>query len=106
MSAAVWWAVLATSAGCYAAKLAGLAVPTRVLAHPVVRRIAELVPVALLAALVMTQTVAEAAGSGVAVVLDARAAALLAAIGLLLVRAPFLVVVIGSAAAAAGVRLI
>lgn len=103
---AVWWAVLATAVGCYAAKIAGLSVPEAVLARPVVRRIAELVPVALLAALVVTQTVAEAAGAGVAVVLDARAAALVAAVGLLLVRAPFLVVVVGSAVAAAGVRLL
>jgi hypothetical protein len=46
-----WAAVLATAAGCYGLKLAGLTVPRRVLDRPLVRRFAELVPVALLAAL-------------------------------------------------------
>ena len=53
-----WIAVLATAAGCYAFKLAGLTVPQRLLASPRVRRFAELVPVALLAALSVVQTVA------------------------------------------------
>ena len=51
----IWIAVLATAAGCYAFKLAGLTVPQRVLASPRVRRFAELVPVALLAALSAVQ---------------------------------------------------
>jgi branched-subunit amino acid transport protein len=98
-----WWAVLAAGLGCYLLKLAGLSVPARVLAHPLVARIADLVPVALLAALVTVQVLA--APEGRALVLDARAAALVVAVALLLARAPFLVVVFGSAAAAALLRL-
>ncbi|QWC86874.1 AzlD domain-containing protein [Nocardioidaceae bacterium] len=105
----MWWAVLGTAAGCYAAKLAGLAVPASVLAHPVVRRAAELVPVALLAALVAVQVVAGvgdgATDAGPQVVIDARAGSLVAAGALLMLRAPFLVVVVGAAVVAALLRL-
>src|SRR5690606_30262242 len=52
---ALWWGIVAVCLGCYALKLAGLAAPQRVLDHPVVRRFAELVPVALLAALIGVQ---------------------------------------------------
>ena len=52
---AVWAAVLATAAGCYGLKLAGLVVPPRLLERPLARRFAELVPVALLAALIAVQ---------------------------------------------------
>ncbi|KRC56779.1 MULTISPECIES: AzlD domain-containing protein [unclassified Nocardioides] len=99
-----WWAILAAGLGCYLLKLAGLSVPARVLARPVVARIADLVPVALLAALVAVQVLA--APSGRALALDARAAALGVAVLLLLARAPFLVVVFGSAASAALLRLL
>ncbi|WP_278256261.1 AzlD domain-containing protein [Nocardioides convexus] len=78
--------------------------PGRVLAHPVVARIADLIPVALLAALVAVQVLA--APEGRALVLDARVVALGVAVVLLLLRAPFLVVVFGSAAAAALLRLL
>jgi hypothetical protein len=44
--------VLFTAAGCYLLKLLGLSVPQRVLDRPVVRRVADLIPVALLSALV------------------------------------------------------
>ena len=100
----IWWAVLGAGVGCYLLKLAGLSVPARVLANPVVARVAELIPVALLAALVAVQVLA--APSGRALVADARLAALGVAVLLLLARAPFLVVVFGSAAAAALLRLL
>lgn len=99
----MWWAVVGAGVGCYLLKLAGLSVPPRVLAHPLVARVADLIPVALLAALVAVQVLA--AQEGRALVLDARAAALGVAV-LLLARAPFLVVVFGSAAAAAVLRLL
>ncbi len=51
----LWWAIAALCAACYALKLAGLAAPRRVLDHPAVRRFAELVPVALLAALMVNE---------------------------------------------------
>lgn len=100
----MWWAVVGAGVGCYLLKLAGLSVPPRVLAHPLVARVADLIPVALLAALVAVQVLA--APEGRALVLDARAAALGVAVLLLLARAPFLVVVFGSAAAAAVLRLL
>ncbi len=99
---ATWVAVLATSAGCYLLKLGGLSVPPRVLEHPVLERIADLIPVALLSALVAVQVVAR----GHEVVVDARALGLLVAVVLLLLRAPFLVVVFGAACVAALVRML
>lgn len=98
----LWIAVLVTAAGCYLFKLAGLTVPERLLANPRLRRFAELVPVALLAALVAIQ----AGTSGSSLVFDpARLAGLGAAVVALLFRAPFLVVIIVAAATAALLRL-
>lgn len=94
-------AVLVTAAGCYLLKLAGLSVPEAVLEHPLVERVADLLPVALLAALVAVQVVAD----GQTLVLDARLVGLAVAVCALLLRAPFLVVVLLAAAAAALVRL-
>ena len=98
----IWVAILAAGAGCYLLKLAGLSVPSRVLDRPLVERIADLVPVALLSALVAVQVV----GQGHELVLDARLAGLGVAVALLLLRAPFLVVVFGAALAAALLRLV
>jgi len=47
-----WAAVLAASFGCYGLKLAGLSLPESVLADARVQRIANLLPVAMLSALV------------------------------------------------------
>ena len=98
----MWVAILVASAGCYALKLAGLSLPQRVLDHPVVERVADLIPVALLAALVAVQVWSQ----GPSLVVDARSAGLGFAVAALLLRAPFLVVVIGAAATAALVRLV
>lgn len=95
-----WTAILVAGVGCLALKMLGLAVPTRVLERPAVARMAALVPVALLAALVAVQTL----GDGTRLALDARLAGLAAAVVLLVVRAPFLVVVAGAAATAALLR--
>ena len=97
-----WWAVLAAGVGCYLLKLAGLSVPPRVLEHPLLSRVADLVPVALLAALVAVQVL----GGDRALVVDARLAGLGVAVVLLLLRASFLVVVLGAALAAALLRLL
>ena len=51
----MWAAVIVTAVGCYLLKLAGLCVPDRVLNRPFVRRVADLIPVALLGALVAVQ---------------------------------------------------
>ncbi len=97
-----WIAVLLTAAGCYALKLAGLTVPERLLSNPRLKRFTELVPVALLAALVAVQAVTR----GQTLVLDpARLAGLAAAVAALLLKAPFLVVIIVAAGTAAVLRL-
>jgi branched-subunit amino acid transport protein len=94
----IWVAVLVTAAGCYALKLTGLVVPRGVLGNPRVRRFAELVPIALLAALVAVQTFA----AGQSLTIDpARLAGLGAAVAALLLRAPFLVVIVVAAGTAA-----
>jgi len=98
----IWAAVLGTAVGCYLLTLAGLSVPQRVLDRPLVRRVADLVPVALLAPLVAVQVLAD----GTRLVLDARLAGPGAALVALLLRAPFLVVVAVAALAAALVRLL
>jgi len=98
----MWTAILVAGLGRYLLKLAGLSVPPRVLERPVVERIADLIPVALLAALVAVQVFS----SGPSLVLDARAAGLAVAVVLLLLRAPFLVVVFGAALVAALLRLL
>lgn len=96
-----WAAVAVAAVGCYLLKLTGLSVPDRVLEHPVVERVADLIPVALLAALVAVQTFAE----GTALTLDARVLGLVFAAVALALRAPFLVVVFGAALVAALARL-
>ncbi|MBJ7610464.1 MAG: AzlD domain-containing protein [Candidatus Dormibacteraeota bacterium] len=85
----MWAAVLLGSAGCYLLKLAGLSVPRRILASPRVRRVAEILPIALLSALIALQTLSTGMRLGV----DARAAGVAAALLAVLARAPFLVVV-------------
>ncbi len=97
----IWLAVIGAGVGCYLLKLAGMSIPPRVLEHPAFSRVADLIPVALLAALVAVQV----AASGQSLVVDPRAAGLAAAFALLLLRAPFLVVVFGAALAAALLRL-
>ena len=99
---ALWIAVLLTAVGCYLLKLAGLSVPQAVLEHPLVERIADLLPVALLSALVAVQVFAE----GTSLTVDARLAGLGVAVVALMLRAPFLVVVLLAAATAAAVRLL
>ncbi|WP_375383856.1 AzlD domain-containing protein [uncultured Microbacterium sp.] len=97
----LWTAILLASSICVALKALGYLVPPRLLEAPRPARIADLLTVALLAALVGVQTLA----SGQEIVVDARIPALLVAAGLLLLRAPFLVVVIAAAVVAALLRL-
>lgn len=98
----LWLGILLTALGCYALKLAGLSVPPALLAHPVAVRVSAMIPVALLAALIAVQVLA----AGRELVVDARVLGLAVAAGLLVVRAPFLVVVFAAAAAAAVARLV
>jgi branched-subunit amino acid transport protein len=98
----MWPAVLVACGGCYILKLAGMSLPERVLADRRVRRIGALLPVALLSALVATQTFT----TGQELTVDARAAGLAVAAAAVLLRAPFLVVVVGAAGATALVRAV
>jgi hypothetical protein len=98
----IWTAVLVAAVGCYLLKLAGLSVPPRVLERPLVSRVADLLPVALLSALIGVQVF----GSGQQLVLDARLVGLVVAFVALLLRAPFIVVVVLAALSAALVRLL
>lgn len=97
----MWTAVLVASIVCVALKTVGYLIPPKWVEAPRPLRIADLLTVALLAALVAVQTL----GAGQAVVVDARVPAVLVAAGLLLLRAPFLVVVAGAAVVAALLRL-
>ena len=98
----IWTAVLAGCVGCYLLKLAGWSGPARWLEQPTVQRAAVLLPVPLLAALVVVQAFA----GDRALVLDARAAGLAVGAVLVLLRAPFLLVVVAAAATAALLRAV
>lgn len=98
----MWAAVLVGAAACYLLKVAGLSVPERVLADARVQRVAGLLPVALLAALIGIQGLTE----GRAVELDARVAGLAVAVVAQWRRAPFLVVVASACATTALVRAV
>ena len=101
----IWLAVSACGVGCYLLKLAGMSVPESVLAHPVLRRTADLLPVVLLAALVAVQVFATGRTEGSGLGVDARLAGLAVAFVALVLRAPFIVVVLVAAVTAALLRL-
>jgi len=96
----LWFWVLAAAVICVAIKLLGYLVPSTVLENPRIAHTAAMVTCGLLAALVVTQTFAD----GAALVIDARLAAIAVAAIALWLRAPFIVVVVLGALAAAGVR--
>jgi uncharacterized membrane protein len=98
----MWAGLLVACAACYLLKLAGLSLPQRWLQDTRIQRTVPLIPVALLAALVATQTFS----TGRHLVLDVRAAAIGVAVIAVVLRAPFLVVVAAAAATAAVLRLL
>lgn len=98
-----WVVVIGTIVGCYAFKLAGYLVPARVLDRPPARRLVDLVPVALLAALVVVELLAD----GRAIEWDGPRLAGFAAGALVLWRrAPFLLVIVAAGLTAAVLRLL
>jgi hypothetical protein len=97
----LWLAILAAAVLVGALKLAGHLIPHRLLDDARVARTAGLVTVALLSALVAVQT----ATTGRTLVLDARAPALAVAALALVLRAPFIVVIVLAALTAAALRL-
>jgi branched-subunit amino acid transport protein len=98
-----WLIVLCSGVGCYALKFAGYAMPQRWFDRPRLRQLIELLPVALLAALIVVEALANGRR------FDPDAARLagfaLAAIAIWR-KAPFIVVVVIAAATAAVLRLI
>ena len=98
-----WSVVLASGAGCYALKLAGYALPQRWFARPGLRRVIEVLPIALLAALIVVETVADGSHFEVD---GPRLAGLAVGAFALSRRAPFLVIVVSAAATAGLLRLI
>lgn len=96
----LWAGIVVMIVGCFALKLAGLSVPPRILDHPLTVRAADLIPVALLGALIAVQVFAD----GSSVTVDARLLGLAVAAVLLSLRVPFLPVVVAAALAAALIR--
>ena len=96
---AMWIAVLGSSAIAFALKYFGHSVPEKYLSHPRALRINTLIPIALLSALVAVQTLTDKTK----LIFDQRLAGLAVAVIALTLKAPFPVVVIGSAAASAAI---
>lgn len=96
----LWWGIIVMIVCCFALKYAGLSVPEHVLDHPVTVRAANLIPAALLGALIAVQVFAD--GSSIRV--DARLLGLAVAAVLLTLRVPFLPMVFIAALVAALVR--
>lgn len=97
----LWLWLLLSCLLAYAWKLVGYLVPATLLKNPRTSRIAGTMTIGLLASL----TVVNTAASGQELLLDARLGALAAAAVALLVRAPFLIVVLAGAGTAALLRL-
>jgi branched-subunit amino acid transport protein len=93
-------AILLASAAVYSWKFFGYLVPEQFLEKPMVSRVAALLTVALLSALMATQTLTK----GSEIQIDARVPSLLVAAVLLRFKAPFLVVVLAAAGFAALLR--
>jgi branched-subunit amino acid transport protein len=96
-----WYWILLGALGCYLLKAVGLYLPPSWFASEPVRRITDALPIAVLVSLAVSGTFA----AGPHLVLDHRAAGLLAAVVAVALRAPFVVVVLAAAlagAAAAG----
>ena len=96
-----WLYILAAGVVAFLTKLVGYLVPARVLKNKRMTRVAGTLTIGLLASLTVINTLA----SGQHLALDSRLGSLAAAFIALLLRAPFLVVVIAGAAAAALLRL-
>lgn len=96
----LWFWIIAGCAAAYAIKMLGFLVPEKILENQKVTRAAGALTIGLLASL----TTVNAVANGAEILVDARIGALVAAAIALLLRAPFLVVVIVGAGAAALLR--
>ncbi|MBG6191146.1 putative membrane protein [Arthrobacter sp. CAN_A212] len=97
----LWLWILLACVLAFLTKLAGYLVPARWMDNPRMNRVAGTLTIGLLASLTAVNTFA----SGQELALDARIVALAAAAVALLLRAPFLVVVLAGAVGAALARL-
>ncbi|MEY2974819.1 MAG: hypothetical protein RIR49_1239 [Actinomycetota bacterium] len=95
-----WALVLALAAIAYTFKVLGLVVAGGRSLPPAAERCLALVPPALIAALIVTDTFSTAGD----LVVDARAAGVVAAVGLAARRAPLIAVIVVGAAVTAAVR--
>lgn len=98
----VWQIILLASIAVFGLKLLGYLVPPTLFEKPTPARVANLLTVALLSALIAVQTLAV----GQAVEVDARVPAVLVAAGLFALRVPFILVIIAAAATAALIRFL
>jgi branched-subunit amino acid transport protein len=96
-----WAGVIALSAGAYVLKAAGAFLGDRIDGEKAERWSLEIVVVAVLAALIVVQTV----GADRKLVIDARLPAVLLAALLVWLRTPFLLVVVAAGATAALLRV-
>jgi hypothetical protein len=96
----MWTAVLVGAIGCWALKVVGLSVPASILEQPRVARVATLLPIALLSALIAIQTFVQDSE----LTIDARAAGVAVAVIAVARRASFLVVLVLAVATTAVVR--
>jgi branched-subunit amino acid transport protein len=85
-----WIAVIGTVIAVYALKLIGATVPERIVSHPRFLRITQLIPAALLSALVATQTFANKTH----LVIDHRIAGVGVAFLALIAKAPLPVAIV------------
>ncbi|MDP3209657.1 MAG: AzlD domain-containing protein [Rhodoglobus sp.] len=96
----IWQIVILASIAVLAIKLVGYVIPPSWVERPTPARVANLLTIALLSALVAVQTL----GAGQAIAIDARIPALVVAAGLFALRVPFILVVIAAATVAALIR--
>jgi hypothetical protein len=95
-----WQIIILASIAVLALKLVGYVIPPKLFEKPTPARVTNLLTVALLAALIMVQTL----GAGRGISIDARVPALLVAAGLLALRVPFILVIAAAAITAALIR--
>lgn len=96
----VWQIILLASIAVLALKVLGFLIPPSIVEKPTPARIANLLTVALLSALIVVQTV----GNGQGISIDARLPAVGVAAVLFALKAPFIVVVAAAAVTAALIR--
>jgi branched-subunit amino acid transport protein len=99
----LWLAIMLAAVGCYLLKLGGVSLPESILNHPKVQRVAQLLPIAMLSALVAVELFD---GRGRYVVDWPTLAGVAAGVVALLLRRGFLVVFLIAICVTALLRLV